>query len=66
MNRIQKTSKAITEMVEAHGTPKPEEFGGGIWDMEEEFKIYKEQVGKRYTKLQWSVIELHFKSLQNG
>jgi hypothetical protein len=60
-DRIETTYNAIDEMVELHGKPKPDKFGGGLWDAEKEFKFYKLQVGKRYTELQWSVITSYFK-----
>ena len=61
MDRIEQTYKAIDEMIECHGNPKPEQFGGGLWDAEEEFEIYKKQVGDRYTELQWVIISAYFK-----
>lgn len=59
-DRIELTYEAIDEMINSHGKPKPEQFGGGVWDCKEEFKIYKEQVGNRYSKLQWGVITSYF------
>lgn len=60
-DRIEMTYQAIDEMIKAHNTPKPEKFGGGLWNAEEEFEIYKKQVGDRYTSLQWSIITKYFK-----
>lgn len=60
-DRIEQTYDAVDEMISADGKPKPKQFGGGVWDAKEEFKIYKKQVGDRYTKLQWFVIETYFK-----
>ena len=61
MDRIEMTYQAIDEMIACHGKPRPERFGGGLWDAEAEFKIYKIQVGSRYTKLQWNVITIYFR-----
>jgi len=61
MDRIEITYKAIDEMIASHGKPRPEQFGGGVWGAEEEFKIYKIQVGSRYTKFQWNVITIYFR-----
>lgn len=61
MDRIQTTYEAIDEMIACHNEPRPERFGGGYWDAKEEFKIYKEQVGDRYSSLQWHIIETYFK-----
>ena len=61
MDRIEITYKAIDEMIEANGKPKPKSFGGGKWNAEEEFKIYKKQVGNNYSPLQWKIITLYFK-----
>jgi hypothetical protein len=58
MDRIEMTYRAIDEMIAANGKQRPEKFG--VWNAEEEFKIYKEQVGERYTKLQWKIITLYF------
>jgi hypothetical protein len=54
------TYEAIDEMIECHGKEKPEHFGSGLWDAEEEFIIYQEQVGDRYSELQWSIISKYF------
>ena len=35
--------------------------GGGVWDAKEEFKIYKKQIGDRYSDLQWDIITNYFK-----
>ena len=61
-DRIEMTYKAIDEMIKVDGQPKPIQFGSGKWDAKEEFKIYKKQVGDRYTSLQWSVITSYFLS----
>jgi hypothetical protein len=60
-DRIEITYGAIDEMISVHNTPRPEKFGGGLWNAEEEFVIYKKQVGKRYTFLQWKIISEYFK-----
>jgi hypothetical protein len=60
MDRIEMTYRAIDEMIAKDGKQRPEKFGGGVWNAEEEFEIYKEQVGERYTKLQWKIITLYF------
>jgi len=60
-DRIEITYDAIDKMISVHKTPRPEKFGGGNWDAEEEFKIYKKQVGKRYTLLQWKIMGDYFK-----
>ena len=65
-DRIEMTYDAIDEMIAVHGTPRPERFGGGTWDAEEEFEIYKKQVGNRYTELQWTIIESYFKKKFNN
>ena len=62
MDRIEMTYKAIDQMIDAHGKPRTFIYGGGVWDAEEEFKLYKEQVGDRYTPLQWTIIETYFKT----
>jgi len=59
-DRIELTYTALDEMINVHGTARPERFGGGKWDAEEEFEIYKKQVGDRYTPLQWKIITLYF------
>ena len=61
-DRIETTYIAVDEMIKFHGNPRPEKFGGGTWDAPEEFAYYKEQIGERYTKLQWTIIELYFKN----
>jgi hypothetical protein len=60
-DRIELTYKAVDEMIECHGKPKPARFGGGIWNAKEEFIIYKEQIKERYTPLQWIIISNYFK-----
>jgi len=59
-DRIEMTYQAIDEIVEAHGKKRPVQFGGGKWNAREEFKIYKKQIGERYTPLQWHIIESYF------
>ena len=70
MDRIEMTYESIDGMIKVHGTPRPERFGGGLWDAEEEFKIFKEQIGDRYTELQWHIItsyfETKFKEVKDG
>ena len=61
-DRIEMTYDAIDEMIALHGTPRPEKFGGGTWSATEEFLIYKDQVGNRYTKHQWMIIESYFRN----
>jgi len=60
-DRIEKTYDAIDDMISFHNTERPKRFGGGIWNAEEEFELYKKQIGDRYTELQWRVIETYFK-----
>lgn len=60
MDRIELTYQAIDQMIDCHGKPRPEMFGGGIWNAREEFLIYQQQVGDRYTDLQWSIILKYF------
>jgi hypothetical protein len=62
MDRIEMTYNAIDVMIAVNGKPRPEHFGGGVWNAEEEFEIYKKQVGNRYTELQWHVISTYFKT----
>ena len=71
--KIDLTYSSIDEMIACHGKPRPKRFGGGVWNAEEEFEIYKKQVGERYTLLQWSVIASYFekkfkdkKEVKNG
>ena len=70
MDRIEITYTAIDQMIEAHNTPKPEILGGGLYNALEEFEIYKNQVGNRYTPLQWVLItsyfNLKFKDIEGG
>ena len=61
-DRIEMTYEAIDEMIAMDGKPRPEKFGGGKWSATQEFMIYKDQVGNRYTKFQWSIIESYFKN----
>ena len=61
-DRIEMTYEAIDEMIASHGKERPEKFGGGTWSATQEFIIYKDQVGNRYTKFQWSMIEAYFKN----
>jgi hypothetical protein len=64
-DRIEIIYKAIDQMAEAHGTPKPEKFGGGTWGFNEEIARWKIQVVEKerlarrepLTPLQWSVID---------
>jgi hypothetical protein len=60
MDRIELTYKAIDEMISFHGKERPNLMGGGVWNAKEEFLIYKEQVGDRYTDLQWQIITSYF------
>lgn len=61
-DRIEMTYNAIDEIINSNGKPRPEHFGGGVWDAEEEFEIYKNQVGDRYTELQWKIITNYFRT----
>jgi hypothetical protein len=61
-DRIEQTYQAIDEMIEAHGKPRPEKFGKGKWNANEEFLIYMKQVGNIYTPLQWTIITDYFKN----
>lgn len=61
-DRIELSYEAIDEMICCHGTKRPKSFGGGKWDMDEEWKEYKKQVGDRYTKLQWNVMGIYFEA----
>lgn len=61
-DRIEMTYEAIDEMIGCHGKPCHAPYSQGKWDCDEEWKIYKKQVGDRYTKLQWSLFETYFKS----
>ena len=61
MDRIEITYQAIDQMIKVHNTPRPVQFGGGLWNAEEEFEIYKKQVGDNYSPLQWTVITTYFK-----
>jgi len=73
-DRIEITYEAVDQMIKCHGNERHERFGGGKWNAEEEFKIYKEQVGDRYTELQWKIISTYFyfqfkeatKEVENG
>jgi len=70
MDRIELTYCSIDEMIKMHGASRPDRFGGGIWDAEEEFDIFRKQIGDRYTGLQWSIITSYFqnkfKEVKNG
>lgn len=65
-DRIEITYQAIDEIINCNGKEKPLKFGGGFWNAKEEFEIYKKQVGDRYTKLQWKIIETYFKQKIKG
>ena len=60
-DRIEETYNAIDQMHRAHGKPRPSQFGGGKWNKSQEFRIYKKQVGNRYTPLQWKIITRYAK-----
>jgi len=60
MDRIEQTYEAIDKIIMSDGKPRPTQFGGGKWNAKEEFKIYKNQVGNRYTPLQWKTITIYF------
>ena len=59
-DRIEQTYQAIDEIIKCHNTPRPDRFGGGMWNAKEEFTLYKKQVGNRYTLLQWKIITTYF------
>jgi hypothetical protein len=59
-DKIETIYNAIDEIILAHGKPRKEEFGGGVWDAQEEFKIYKKQIGERVTDLQMKIITIYF------
>jgi len=61
-DRIEITYEALDLMIERHGKHRPDVFGGGVWDAEEEFEIYKKQVGEIYSPLQWIIITSYFNS----
>ncbi len=60
VGRKRKTEKAIDQMIAAHGTPRPEKFGGACWDMYEEYSFYKKQVGEMYTPKEWMEFDAYF------
>jgi hypothetical protein len=66
MDRIEIIYKAIDQMFEVHDTPRPEEFGGGVWDVAEEIPLWKKQIIDNETNpltlLQWSMINLYINS----
>jgi hypothetical protein len=65
MDRIETIYRAIDQMAKVHNTPRPERFGGGVWNFDEEIEIWKKQIiegQKKYgmtplTPLQWRVID---------
>jgi len=65
VSRIETIYSAINKMARAHGTPRPDKFGGGTWDFDEEIEIWKRQIiGNEeklgyvpLTSLQWSIID---------
>jgi hypothetical protein len=65
MERIEIIYNAIDQMAEFHGKPRPERFGGGKWDFNEEIKAWKEQIKKGeklygrepLAPLQWKIID---------
>ena len=59
-DRKKKTEKAIDQMIASHGTPRPEEFGGGVWDMHDEYAFYRKTVGERYTLKEWAQFDSYF------
>jgi len=73
MDRIKTIYGAIDKMARAHGTPKPDKFGGGTWDFNEEIKIWKKQIigqEERHgyiplSTLQWGMINLYIESERN-
>ncbi len=40
MNRLKLILNAIDEIYKAHNTPRPVNYGGGVWDYDEEISIY--------------------------
>ena len=73
-DRIAIIYNAIDEMAQVHGSPRPDKFGGGIWNFSEEIKIWKEQVNEReklsgrtpLTSLQWVVIDTYIDLKRQG
>jgi len=57
---------AIDEIILAHGKPRKTEFGGGVWDAQEEFKIYKKQIKEGVTNLQMKMITTYFEKKFGG
>lgn len=64
-DRIKIIYEAIDEMANAHGIDRPNKFGGGIWNFDEEIEIWKKQIlGNEnipLTKQQWTVINSYIK-----
>jgi len=55
LKRMILTYEAIDEMFRNHGMPRPDFYGGGVWDRDEELAVYVEQVGNRYSPEEWGV-----------
>lgn len=66
MDKVERVYEAIDQIALAHGTSRPEKFGGGNWDFDEEIKIWKKQIiGHEtipLTSLQWAIIDSYIKS----
>lgn len=64
MDRIETIYQAIDQMANMHGKPRPKRFGSGIWNFNEEIKIWKSQIiGNEeisgqvlLSPLQWTII----------
>jgi hypothetical protein len=72
MDRIETIYGALTEMARVHGSIRPERFGGGLWNFDEEVKIWRGQIigheeengYEPLTPLQWSIISRYIDSLR--
>jgi hypothetical protein len=66
MDRIETIYQAIDQMFKVHNTSRPEEFGGGLWDFNEEIELWKKQIigheVNPLTPLQWTMINLYIKT----
>lgn len=64
-DKIEIIYESINEMVKVHGTERPERFGGGRWNFNEEIKIWKRQIkdaekegrAKPLSELKWIIID---------
>jgi len=63
-DRIETTYNAIDDMADCDGKPRPERFGGGKWNKDEELAVYAKQVGKRYSPIQWRIIMSYAKDVK--